>query len=176
MSEQEFSEPTLDTEGLQAYIAELTAEQNMVTAIIAGTATAVVCAGIWGAVTVATGYQIGFMALGVGFLVGHSVRVSGKGMTKKFQVLGGFLALFGCLAGNLTAFGILIANQENAPVANLLFNIFSSPVMAFELLKATLDPMDFLFYGIAVYEGYRFSLRGLSNEEVTQFITPAGTT
>ena len=48
--------------------------------------------------------------------------------------------------------------------------------MAFELLKATLDPMDFLFYGIAVYEGYRFSLRGLSNEEVTQFITPAGTT
>ena len=88
MSEQEFSEPTLDTEGLQAYIAELTAEQNMVTAIIAGTATAVVCAGIWGAVTVATGYQIGFMALGVGFLVGHSVRVSGKGMTKKFQVFG----------------------------------------------------------------------------------------
>jgi len=58
-------------------------------------------AALWALITVATNYQIGFMALGVGFLVGHSVRAFGKGVDTGFGVLGAVLALAGCLAGKI---------------------------------------------------------------------------
>lgn len=36
---------------------------------------------LWAAITVATGHQIGYMALTAGFIVGFAVRFAGRGMT-----------------------------------------------------------------------------------------------
>src|SRR5262245_53211570 len=64
----------------------------------AGLAAAIIGAIIWAIVTVTTKYQIGFMALGVGALVGFALRIGNGG--KLFGILGAFLALFGCILGN----------------------------------------------------------------------------
>jgi hypothetical protein len=40
--------------------------------------------------------------------------------------------------------------------------------IALDLLVATFSPMDLLFYGLAVYEGYKLSIRQVTVEDVRQ--------
>jgi hypothetical protein len=42
------------------------------------------------------------------------------------------------------------------------------PTVAMELLVATFSPMDLLFYGIAVYEGYHLSFRQVTDQELAE--------
>jgi hypothetical protein len=39
-----------------------------------------------------------------------------------------------------------------------------------EVMMDAFSPMDLLFYGIAIYEGYKFSFRQITEEEL---LTPA---
>jgi hypothetical protein len=104
------------------------------------------------------------MAVGVGFLVGYAVRFAGKGVDPIFAYTGAALALLGCLAGNLfTALGVA-CQQGSVGFVQLLLRL--NPSIAGRLLAATFSPMDLLFYGIAVYEGYKFSLQRLTPAEI----------
>lgn len=93
----------------------LAAEQKLGAGIAAGAVAAAAGAALWAAITVATGYQIGFMAIGIGFLVGWAVRSAGKGVDKTFGIAGAVLALLGCVVGNLLAAVGLVAKQEGIP-------------------------------------------------------------
>jgi hypothetical protein len=93
-------DPELDPAMIEVAFQKFEAEQNMVGGFLAGAVAALVGAGAWALVTVLTGYQIGFMAIGVGFLVGLAVQFAGKGINKIFGVMGAALALVGCLFGN----------------------------------------------------------------------------
>ncbi len=124
-------------------------------ALIAGCAAAAVGAARWAAVTVVTGLKIGWVAVGIGFLVGYAVRVFGKGSEPAFQALGAVLSLLGCLAGNLLMVCVFVSRQENIPLLTILTHLHPSIIL--NLMVETFSPMDLLFYGIAVYEGYRFS-------------------
>ncbi len=149
----------------QLYLAQsLQSEQNLVLAVAAGLAAALVGAALWAGVTLASGYQIGFMAVGVGFLVGLVVRVAGKGISPPFGVVGAVCSLLGCALGNLLAVVAIVADSEGVPFGSVLGQL-SSDVIA-ELMVATFNPMDLLFYGIAIYEGYRLSFRQVSAEEL----------
>lgn len=127
---------------------------------------ALVGAGIWAAITVTTNFQIGWMAVGVGFIVGYAVRILGKGVTKSFGIAGAALALLGCLMGNLMSACGYLAIERSATFWSVFSAALIHPVLAFELLKVTFSPMDLLFYGIAVYEGYKFSFRPITPEEL----------
>lgn len=130
--------------------------QNLPLGLIAGIAAAVIGAMIWALITVATNYQIGWMAVGVGFLVGYAIRYFGKGSDPIFSVSGSIIALLGCIAGNILTVVILVGNQEQVGVISLLSRL--TPGIVVDLLKETFQPMDILFYGIAVYEAYKFSV------------------
>lgn len=132
-----------------------TDNQNLFLGVIAGCVAAVIGAIAWALVTVATGYQIGWMAVGVGFLVGYSMKYLGKGTTLVFGVIAAVIALVGCVAGNLLTTVIMVAKQEQLSVMSLLQSLTPSIVM--DLLKETSQPMDLLFYGLAIYEAYKFS-------------------
>jgi vacuolar-type H+-ATPase subunit I/STV1 len=139
-------------------------EQNLPLGFAGGTAAAIVGAIVWAIITVATGYQIGWIAMGVGFIVGYSVRYLGKGMDPIFGIMGGALALFGCLLGNFFSLIGITANQEGMPYLDLLSNIDYSLIP--EIMIDTFSPMDLLFYGIAAYEGYKFSFRQITEQEI----------
>lgn len=136
---------------------ELRANQNMSLALLAGLGAAILGAGVWAMITALTGYQIGFMAVGVGFLVGSAVRRFGKGIDVSFGIVGAALALFGCLLGNLLAACIAVCRQEQIGFLYLLLRL--APAAVADLMKIAFSPMDVLFYGIAIYEGFKFSLR-----------------
>lgn len=140
-------------------------EQNLALGFVGGVAAAVLGGVIWAAVTVATRFQIGYMAVGVGFLVGHAVRVLGKGVDKSFGYCGGGLALFGCILGNLLSICGMLAVDRNVPVLQMGLALCLQPQLAVQLIGAGFHPMDVIFYWIAIYEGYRFSFRVITPEE-----------
>ena len=134
--------------------------QNLSFGITGGAVAAVIGATIWAAITAVTHFQIGWMAVGVGFLVGFAVRICGKGIDMIFGIMGAILSLLGCLAGNLFAVCFAVSSAQSIPLLDLLSRL--NPEITVKLMTATFSPMDLLFYGLAVYEGYKFSFRKLS--------------
>ncbi|MBN1360000.1 MAG: hypothetical protein JW993_05380 [Sedimentisphaerales bacterium] len=157
---------TVDQAKVQELIREIRAGQNLTMGIVGGAVAAVVGAAVWAAVTVATGVQIGWMAVGVGFLVGGAIRLLGKGIDKPFGYAGAALSLFGCLLGNLLSIYAILAQQEELSFFFVLTHANLSAIP--ELFRVTFHPMDLLFYGIAIYEGYRFSFRRLTQADLAR--------
>src|SRR5579859_5535985 len=64
-------------------------DANLPAAILGGLVAAIAGALVWALVTVSIKFQIGFMAVGVGFLVAWAVRTLGKGRAQMFGIIGG---------------------------------------------------------------------------------------
>lgn len=164
--DQQTTGPQLSQEKFNEYVAQLKSQQNFPKAILVGIIAALIGAGLWAVITIATEYQIGFMAVGVGLLVGFTVRSAGNGIDQKFGILGAGLSLFGCLLGNyLTVIG-MIGKYSGLGFMDTFTTIGFGG--AISLLGETFEPVDILFYGIAVYEGYKFSFRRISQNEIVQ--------
>ncbi len=156
--------PEIDKMKLQMLMQQIRDNQNLSLGILGGAVAAVVGAAVWAAVTVVSEQQIGFLAIGVGYLVGWTVRKLGQGVDKAFGVVGAVMALVGCVLGNyLSAIGF-IAAEYGAGYFEVL-NSFNFDD-AIEIMAASFSPMDILFYALALYFGYKTSFRGLSEEEL----------
>ena len=143
---------------------QLRHEQSLPVGILAGSGAALLGALGWALITALTHFQIGFMAVGVGFLVGTAMRRYGKGFDPVFGIAGAVLSLAGCALGNLLAVCAMAAAANDMSFFTLLGRL--DPVIAARLMAASFQPMDLLFYGIAVYEGYRLSLRRLTQADI----------
>jgi hypothetical protein len=149
---------------VRRYVEDVRANQNLSMAMAAGSVAAVIGAIIWGVITYVTEYQIGWMAVGIGFLVGLTVRRFGQGIDKSFGISGAALALAGCIMGNVFASCMFISHQAQVGLMEVLARL--DPVIVVQITVETFRPMDLLFYGIAVYEGYRFSFKPISEQEL----------
>ncbi len=143
----------------------LRAEQNPLLGLVAGGMAALIGAGLWAAVTVITKYQIGWMAIGVAFIVGLAIRVFGKGVDKFYSFLGAGLALVAVILGNLLMLAVLLAQQESVSLLIVLGVMLTNPALDMELLAQNFSFFDLLFYGFAVYYGYRYSTRQITPAE-----------
>lgn len=165
--------PRLDPAQLQYLKQQLESEQSFGLALVVGTLAALVGAAAWAGATVLTGYQIGFMALAIGVLVGFAVRAAGKGITRAFGVLGAALSAASCALGNLLAVTALVAQEQAVPFLAALSQL--TPELARDLMVAFFRPMDLLFYGFAIYEGYRLAFRQIGPAEVERMLSGGGT-
>ena len=136
--------------------ATATGGENLPLGFMAGLAAAAVGAALWAGVTVLTGYQIGWMAIGVGALVGVAVRAAGKGTSKTFGILGAGLALGGCLVGNFLTGAVVLSRHWDISLAAFFTRL--TPELMGRLMTAMFSPMDLLFYALAIWQGYRFSM------------------
>ncbi|HUO92179.1 MAG TPA: hypothetical protein VMU22_04615 [Rhizomicrobium sp.] len=138
-------------------IAEIRKQQNPSLAIAAGVGTAIAAAIVWAVITFVTKMELGIVAVAVGYVVGRAIREVGRGIDPVFGYLGAACALFGCTLGNLLSGLAFYADAQHLP--------FFQVLMAFDLslwvrlFGILFQPLDLLFYGIAIYEGYRFSFR-----------------
>lgn len=155
----------IDPLKLQDFVRRRRSEQNLGMGILGGVLGAAIGAGLWAAITaMLEGRQIGFMAIGVGFLTGFGVRYLGKGMDPIFGVVGAVLSLAGCVAGNLLAVMLYASMHNNIPFAAIAAHM--TPDRAWMILVDTFSPIDLLFYGLAVYFGYRYSFHSISHAEL----------
>ena len=145
---------------------KLRLEQNLPMGVIAGLVVGLIGAVLWGVITVATGYQIGYMAVAIGLGVGYSIRTFGKGIDTVFGIVGAALALLSCLLGNFLSIIGFIANAEGLGYVETLLMLDYSFVP--ELMAETFSIMDLFFYGIALYEGYKFSFRVIDENDITR--------
>ncbi len=165
------AQPQVDPTKVEQLVAELRAKQNFSVALVGGLAAAVLGAMVWALITVATNYQIGWMAVGVGFLVGGAVRTLGHGIDKSFGHLGATMSVFGCLLGNVLSICAIVAAQKGLALLAVVTYVGSHPNVIPSALIATFHPMDLLFYGLAIYEGYRFSFRRVTDAEIGRVMT-----
>lgn len=154
----------IDSTKLQEYVRRRRDEQNLGLGLLGGLLGAIVGATLWGLITALTGYQIGWMAIGVGFLTGIGVRVLGKGIDPVFGIAGAVLSLAGCVVGNVLAAMIGVSMHQHIPFANIAAKM--TPSIAWQILVAGFSPLDLLFYGFAIYFGYRYSFQGITAEEL----------
>lgn len=148
---------TLNQEDLKRLEEQLLLDQRLPLAIIVGLASAIICAIIWAVITVATEMQIGFMAIGVGLLVGYSIRFAGRGILMIYGIIGAFCALFGCILGNYLSQIGFIGNELQISYLDALVLVPMEIIP--EIMIESFSPIDLLFYGFAVWEGFKFSFR-----------------
>ena len=123
---------------------------------MAGLAAAAASAGLWALITLVIKYQVVWMAVGVGFLVGWGVRLAGKGTHRVFGIMGAVLALGGCAVGNLLAIIVIAARQSDVPLPEAFMQL--TPAGVYTLIAASFSPMHVFLYLVALLEGYRVSI------------------
>lgn len=140
---------------------ELRAQQNFPLGVIGGITASILCVFIWSLITVLTKYQITYMAIGVGFVVGFSIQKLGKGITPIYGILGAILALLTCFIGNFLSSVCLIADELNYSYSEMFLSLDVDTSIL--IIKETFQFMDILFYGIAIYTGYICSIKSDTN-------------
>ena len=135
---------------------QLLAEQNLPKGLLLGILACIVGAVAWCLISVSTGFQIGYMAIGVGFLVGYAVR-QGKGVTPIFGIIGAALALVSCVMGDFFSIIGLIGKEYELSYWEMLTGLEVKEIVS--MLTDNLASMTVVFYGIALYEGYKLSFR-----------------
>ncbi|NER17306.1 hypothetical protein [Spongiivirga citrea] len=140
------------------------AEQNYPAALIVGIVVGLLGAVLWGVITVATGYQIGYMAIAIGAGVGLSMRFAGKGIDPIFGITGGLIAILSCLLGNFFSIVGYLGSIEGMGVFEVL-GVFDYGQLI-PIMTETFSFMDIVFYGIAAYEGFKFAFRTFTEKDI----------
>jgi hypothetical protein len=117
--------PTISTTSgpVPAYPETISERMGTVGVIVVGAVAATIGAVIWAIITRLTGYQIGFMAIGIGILVGVAVRVASDQDGMEIGLLGGALSLFGVVLGNLLAACAFIASNNSESFLQVLMEV-----------------------------------------------------
>jgi hypothetical protein len=148
-------------------------EQDLKKGILFGFLSGIIGAGVWGFITVLTGYQIGYMAIGMGFLVGFTIRFFGNGVKPVFGYWGAGISLLSCVLGNFFSIVGYIADYEKLGFFETLMLIDYSLMP--EIMAETFSPMDLLFYGLALWFGYKYSSRVFTEEDLQDMMVSAKT-
>ena len=158
--------PQVPNPALKLTLAVLRSETNLAMGVFAGFVAAIAGAAAWGVVIAYAEYQIGWMAIGIGFIVGFAVRIVGKGIDTSFGVISAVLSLFGCVLGNLWTMTYFIAAQQGVPLLKAVSQL--NPDIAVKIMVSTFNYMDLVFYGLALYFGYKYGFRQITEDELKQ--------
>jgi len=131
-------------------------EENILFGTLAGIIAAIAGALLWMGITVVTGYHVGYVALGVGALVGLTVRLVGNGRSLIFGIVGAVLTLAGCLGGEVLTV-VQLASTAQHDFYSTLTTIDLTQLLT--NIVGKMDPLMYLIYAIGIFEGYKLSIR-----------------
>ncbi|MEU1476798.1 hypothetical protein [Streptomyces sp. NPDC005760] len=123
---------------------------NIGLGLVAAFVAAVAAAGVYGAIIGLTKHEIGWAAVGVGFLVGLAAGRLG-GRNPVLPVASAILSLGSVYIGQLVGEGIIGAKETPLSFSELFFQHFD---VLQEAWKADADPLTFLFFAIAAYVAF----------------------
>jgi hypothetical protein len=148
--------------GFQKYSQLMKKKQNLVMGIVGGVAGLILGVGVWTGTMVLISYKLDWMALGVGLLIGYSIRLLGKGVDRKFGIIGALLSCIGSISGNLLTACIIFAHGKSISLISVILQLKPSTVLYF--LKAVIGPFDVIFCIGAVLIGYYFAFKPLKGQ------------
>lgn len=155
----------------QEVVDQLRLNQNFVMGAIAGLVATILGALIWAGIAVVTEHNYALVSILIGFIVGIAIRKVGKGIDIKFAILGGVCAGLACILGNVfTVFGFMM-KAFNLGFSDMFKIITALSLSDFvNMMTETFQPMDLLFYGVAIFEGVkqsRINIKPNANREVS---------
>lgn len=154
----------IDPQLVEMALKKIATEQNLSMALVAAVVSSLLGAGAWALLTVVTNSQFGLVAIALGVFVGFAVRIGGKGLDQIFGFIGAGFSLLGIVGGNLFSILYTVAEAENIAFADLVAQL--NPDIIFQLMSASFDPIDLLFYAFGAYEGYRFAFRKITEADL----------
>ncbi|MCX4394550.1 MULTISPECIES: hypothetical protein [unclassified Streptomyces] len=126
------------------------ARNNLGLGLAAGFVAAVVAAAIYGAIIGATKHEIGYAAVGVGFIVGFAAGKVG-GRNPVLPVVSAVLSLVAVYFGQLLGEAMIAAKELPVTVSELFFDHFS---LLNEAWKAESDFISYLFFAVAAVAAF----------------------
>lgn len=130
---------------------------RMLTGGIGGLIGALVGGFVWGQIVKITEYEVGYVAIGVGFLCGWAVGFfSQGGRGVPFQFIAAVTSVLGIFFGKYYAVYLILV-KEYGPDFSKEVSLFSNDYFEFfrEIISEVSEPIDFLFYGLAIYTAWR---------------------
>ncbi|MER5966587.1 hypothetical protein [Streptomyces sp. NPDC002057] len=126
------------------------ARDNVVLGLVAALVAALVTAGVYGALIGGIEREIGWAAVGVGFLVGLAAGKVG-GRNPVLPVASAVLALGAIYLGQLVGIAILVSEQLDASALDLFLEEFGLITDAWSENK---DALTFLFFGLGSFAAF----------------------
>lgn len=152
---------TIHTQVVKTAEEEQFTASSLVPAMIGGGLAAVVGGGIWGVIVIATGYVIGYMALGIGIICGFAVVLCSKGRKGiPLQVIAVLSSVLGIFIGKYFTFyhylKEMVAKEYGAEVASNIA-IFSENAIQFfiENIASMVSGFDIVWVVLAVITAWR---------------------
>lgn len=138
---------------------ERAAAALLLPAVLAGIVAAIVGGVIWGLIVKWTDYEVGFVAWGIGFLVGIAVVAATRGARGPvFQVVAVLCALLGILLGKYLSFAWVlqeVAERETQGAVEISVLSMDTVDIFRDELSTVFDWIDLLWVGLAVYTAWR---------------------
>lgn len=161
----EISTPMNDEEKQKNYelADKLISEQNFAAAVIIGAVATLLAAAAYGIMVVTWAFSYGFVAAGVGIVIGLSMQFLGRGVSMKFAVVAAVYAITGCVLGNLFRVIIELASANATTLIDVLPN--SSLSVLAERSVSNLSFVDLVYWFVAVVCAVFFARRPLSRSE-----------
>ncbi len=142
-------------------------KQKIPLAIIVGLVASIVAASLWAAATFVTGYQLVFMPIGIGLIVGYAVRLLGKGNNVLFGVIGAVFTLAGCFLGHFLSMSAAAAAARNTSVFAILFAVLGSKIDV-EFFAESFSVTELVLYALAASIAFVLSFYGLNGKKSVQ--------
>ncbi len=133
--------------------------QRFIMAIIAGFISAIILGSIYGIITSAAHIEFSFLNMAIGYGVAYSVRKFGRGVHKRFMVVGAIMTLLAFFIGDcisiLSPYSFILAIRYGN------FRLFGQvfEYLLRNLLSANIySVLSFIFRGLGIYIGYSQSV------------------
>ena len=155
----------IDPAKYQHYIDLRRTRQHLPLAVAAGVIGALLGAVAWLGLTAFTSLQVGWMATGIGVIVGGMIRLAGQGYDRQFGLAAVLLSLAGSALGMLLAGCWLLAMEsEGAAFADLVVAL--TPGLITQIYHVMLTPVNLAYCGGAIVSAYWLSIRRMKREEL----------
>jgi hypothetical protein len=146
---------------LQELEAERAGAVRLPPAILAGLAGAVVGGGLWALIGILTDLEIGYVAIGVGWVAGMAVVIgAGRKKSQVLQIVAVLCAAFGLVIGKyfivVHAIKDFVAKEDGQEAADAISYVGGNTVEFFvELLPEVVSPFDALWLLLALGIAWR---------------------
>lgn len=151
------SNSIMKNDTLDESIQKLRKNQSMGLAVLGGLSAFLFCTAIWALISIKIEYQVGYMAIGIGLIVGLAVRYSGQGYRWKYGLVGAIFSLLSIIVGNVLMVTMYVSFNEGIPFSSLLGSLDIRVFL--DIMKSLFEPVDLVFYGITLYVGFKISYR-----------------
>lgn len=125
-------------------------KNNIALGLLTAVAAALVAAGVYGFVIGTTKHEIGWAAVGVGFVIGLAAGKLG-GRNPALPVVSAVLALGAVYLGQLVGDAMIIADELGVSFSKVFFDHID---VVQEGWKADADPLTFVFIAIAAFAAF----------------------